>query len=404
VALEQQTPWHQRIALVARSRAWARAKLFDTLRAVAQTDDGRRILAEALGDLADWRPASFERFSSYGAPYPDLATEPRDAAAKAKAPIFVTGRFRSGSTLLWNLFRAVDGCTAYYEPFNERRWFDPQTRGTHVDPTHRHVSDYAREYVGLEELDQYYSEEWTRRGLYMDERSWNPAMSAYVRLLIDRAPGRPILQFNRIDFRLPWFRANFPDATIVHLYRHPREQWCSSLTNLAACSQTCDLTTFRPHDGFYLLSWAEDLKYRFPFLDCSATTHPYRVFYAVWKLSYLYGIKHATYSMSYEALTQHPEVELDRLFLATGIVGADIDRLMTLVEPSRPRWSAYADAAWFKEHEEAVDRILDDFVAAERHRPAQAHSSDAPSGQWRRAETAGHVDDGGSRPVGPLLM
>ena len=35
--------------------------------------------------------------------------------------VLVTGRFRSGSTLLWNLFRHCDGVTAYYEPFNRRR-------------------------------------------------------------------------------------------------------------------------------------------------------------------------------------------------------------------------------------------------------------------------------------------
>jgi hypothetical protein len=37
------------------------------------------------------------------------------------APVFVTGRFRSGSTLMWSLFRNVPGCTAFYEPLNERR-------------------------------------------------------------------------------------------------------------------------------------------------------------------------------------------------------------------------------------------------------------------------------------------
>jgi len=63
--------------------------------------------------------------------------------------VFITARFRSGSTLLCNLFRQVDACTAYYEPFNERRWFDPSVRGNRVDPTHRDVEDYWREYDAL---------------------------------------------------------------------------------------------------------------------------------------------------------------------------------------------------------------------------------------------------------------
>ncbi len=33
--------------------------------------------------------------------------------------------------------------------------------------------------------------------------------------------GRPVLQFNRIDFRLAWFAGSFP-AKIVHIYRHPQ--------------------------------------------------------------------------------------------------------------------------------------------------------------------------------------
>ena len=47
-------------------------------------------------------------------------------------------------------------------------------------------------------------------------------MKQYVQLLIEKASARPVLQFNRVDFRLPWFRHHFPHATIVHFYRHPK--------------------------------------------------------------------------------------------------------------------------------------------------------------------------------------
>ena len=88
--------------------------------------------------------------------------------------IFITARFRSGSTLLWNLFRHVDGMTAYYEPFNERRWFDPASRGDRIDTTHRHVDDYWREYEGFEDLGQYYRLEWISKDLLMDGEMWDP--------------------------------------------------------------------------------------------------------------------------------------------------------------------------------------------------------------------------------------
>ena len=181
--------------------------------------------------------------------------------------MIITARFRSGSTLLWNLFRALKSCTAYYEPFNERRWFDPVAHGSHTDPTHRGVDDYWKEYEGLEELGQYYQESWISNNLLMYEDSWDLAMKRYVERMIELAPKRPVLQFNRIDFRLPWFRRMFPRAKIVHLYRHPRDQWLSCLLDPRQFPHTGTMAQFATHDGYYLRMWARDLKYHFPFLD-----------------------------------------------------------------------------------------------------------------------------------------
>ena len=69
-------------------------------------------------------------------------------------------------------------------------------------------------------------------------------------------PGRPVLQFNRIDFRLGWFRRHFPNATILHLYRHPRDQWCSSLVDLPSVPREMTMRAFEPHDHYYLRNWA----------------------------------------------------------------------------------------------------------------------------------------------------
>ena len=214
-------PAVDRPSLFARLRRTVRERFFTTLRRALEADDGRDVLDAALGSLLS-RPRIPASEEIPDRPYPELRTdeEPLSEGREAQA-VFLTGRFRAGTTTLWNLFRNTPGMTAYYEPFNERRWFDPATRGERVDSSHRRVQEYWAEYEGFTDLGALYDPSWTSSHLYMDALAWNPAMERYVRSLIDRASGRPILKFNRIDFRLPWFRCTFPKATFIHVYRHP---------------------------------------------------------------------------------------------------------------------------------------------------------------------------------------
>jgi hypothetical protein len=309
------------------------------------------------------------------APYIDLSSvreSPTDVGSRPP-PVFITSRFRSGSTLLWNLFRQIKGCTAYYEPFNERQWFNPTLRGVRVDDSHVGVSDYWREYEGLEELAQWYQPRWIDESLYMTERSWDPAMVRYIELLVERASNRAVLQFNRVDFRLAWLRHYFPQAVIVHLYRHPREQWLSFLRDKREMNALDVDRTYR--DSFYLDSWCADLRCQFPFLERDATPHPYRRFYYLWKLSFLHGQHYAHTSLSFEELVSTPEDTMTRLLHDVDWTTAvDVPALSALVEaPRLDRWRDYADAGWFAAHEEACEAVLayhlDSASAAQSARP-----------------------------------
>ena len=186
---------------------------------------------------------------------------------------------------------------------------------------------------------------------------------AHVEILIERAPGRPVLQFNRIDFRLPWFRRQFP-CKIVHLYRHPREQWFSSLLDAKSFPKHGTMAAFGTHDHFYLRMWATDLKYHFPFLDEASDDHPYRMFYFMWRLSYLFGSRQADVSLAYEDLVREPTPCLEDLFRQLRMSEVNVGQIVQLIDGSRAqRWREYASDDWFRQHECYCESVLADFFA-----------------------------------------
>ena len=342
-----------------------RRALFQFVQKISETEEARAMACNTLKGLLHWDPRGTLQGGDLGLPYSELGTSQLERQpARRSDVIIITARFRSGSTLLWNLFRHLDGMTAYYEPFNERRWFDPHSRGSHMDATHKNVGDnYWHEYHGLEILHKYYREEWINKNLFMDATFWDPGMKRYVEILIDKAPSRPVLQFNRIDFRLPWFRHNFPAATIIHLARHPRDQWCSFLLDPTCFPKNGKMDQFPPHDKFYLRWWAQDLKYHFPFLDEKTLEHPYQMFYYIWKLSYMFGRHFAHYSLFFENILGNPESQLKDLFYVLNIKDYDISALQSLItENPLRKWESYADDEWFRRHETICETVLADFL------------------------------------------
>ncbi len=340
-----------------------RNRFFATVRQTAATDDGRQAAVFALRGLLRSAPCDFDPEFLNETSYTGLGSAPAGPATNERSDIvLISARFRSGSTLTWNLFRNVPGMTSYYEPLNERRWFDPQTRGDRVDSTHRKVDDYWREFEGLEFLGHVFQDEWSEQNFYLADDAWEPGLRAYIDALIDHAAGRPVLQFNRFDFRLPWARRNYPNAKLIHIYRHPRDQWCSMIGRPERFPKDGCMADFAAVDGFYVRRWARDLKYHFPFLDERTVEHPYQLHYYLWKLSYVYGRTWCDLSLSFEELTTRPEQSLFELFQLCETDAQHIEPLLPLITPPPfDKWKAYADESWFQAHESHCENVLADF-------------------------------------------
>lgn len=292
---------------------------------------------------------------------PDQKTAPR----LGPAPIFITARFRSGSTFLWQVFKNIDGVTCYYEPLNEARWFLLDRATAPLDQTHIGVDDYRVEYEDMEDLAQWFETDWAYQRLYMDETHHEPKLERYIAELVGRANGRAVLQFNRVDFRLPWLRAHFPEARILHLYRHPREQWMSILGKGAQIGRDFRIESSLDAggDGFYTLEWARDLRHVFPFLEPEGR-HPYELHYLLWRLSYSFGRAYSHKSVCYEDMIVDFENVFKDICEEMGLSGVDVAGLAKLNHGKQAlRWPQYADDAWYQKLEHKCDRELEIFFA-----------------------------------------
>ena len=330
---------------------------------IVRSDYFRELFWQTFRDLH--RPNTPTRLNYLDNPYEDDSSAVSSGHA-TRAPIFITARFRSGSTFLWQVFRQLERVTAYYEPLNENQWF--LNRGYGTDDTHIGVDNYDTEYQGLSRLSECYNPTWVNRNLYMTARDHDPALFTYINALIDAAEERPVLQFNRMDLRLAWLAAQFPEARIVHLYRHPREQWMSILKDGREPPKDYRYRQNDPLDYFYLINWAKDLRLHFPFLEPEGQ-HPYAIHFYLWRLSHMAGKQHAHVSICYEKLITDFTGVASQLFSALdlSVSPGEIDRLAGLnAGRVKESWRQYADLDWFREIEASCDRVLRLFLKAGR--------------------------------------
>lgn len=287
----------------------------------------------------------------------------RGPTPRAPRALFVTARFRSGSTLLWRMLRATPGVTAYYEPLHPLRPFDPRTRPA-VEASHDGVDDYWTEYDGVTGLEELHDPAWNRDELFLPADAERPRLRAYLETLVAAAPGFPVLQLNRVDFRLPWLRATFPDAYLLHLHRDPRDQFVSSLRDPSALGESATHDDLAPQDAYGLALWARSLRRDLPVLDTLLAEHPYDTHYLLWRLSRAFGTRYADRSIAYEDLLADPAGTLGPVWRDLGHdPGPAVGAWSRMVDASRVgRGRSFASEAWFAEREQRCDALLRRYV------------------------------------------
>ena len=271
-------------------------------------------------------------------------------------PLFLTGRFRSGTTMLWSLFDALPDHAAFYEPLHDNLAVDI----AHTRPmaSHRGVGDYWSAYRGLEDLvaaRQRSDFAWDRLLLEADDD--HPELQAWIEGLIEAAgERRAVLKFNRVDLRLPWLAARFPDAVIVHLSRASRPTWASMVRHLPAGSRDDG-----DHPDVYdLAQWALSLAPRLPFLVGESGRGSYPRHHLLWRLSGLMGRRRAQVSLAYEDIAADPLRGLAPLVDAGLLSAAQLSDAAARFSPGvQEDPTRRRGAGWFRQIEERGEHLLE---------------------------------------------
>jgi hypothetical protein len=253
--------------------------------------------------------------------------------------VFTTGGFSSGSTLLFTLMRKTGEYHCLYEPLHERLR-EHLHAGLKVYEHHYHVDNYFAEYRGFTDIDRIFDPRFGNSRLALAATDEYPELYRYLTYLIGSGFSRQpkvLLKFNRASFRLPWLRAAFPKAKVVHIYRDCESQWNSTVKRtqvyLGQKDVGQDSVAF---NGMNIATWCDDLAATFPELEASRSQSGFERFSKLWALSLRESTKHADVTVRFEDLTQDYDAVCGRIWDTIGCT-ADYHPLKRWVVRSEQR-------------------------------------------------------------------
>jgi len=294
----------------------------------------------------------------------------------AKDSIFITARYRTGSTYLYSLFSSLINVVGFYEPLNSlivdflNKKDDIENQKFKYRLSHTFNGNYFSEYKSLEQeiFMKKYKSDFGMINIVMSWMDEYEELKDYVAFLISSHPGKlKMLQFNRIDFRLAWFKVNFSKALIVNLRRNPRDVYSSyiglylrwyekdqyksddDLGELVNCiglnvelNALCEVSIpqFSPHD-----------------------LNNYEKIYLLNQLSNHWADRFADLVIEYESLVQDPVGELSKI--VSQISNFELNFESELIEPRKDRvnvWQEYQPESWFKACEAKCDNLIEQIL------------------------------------------
>lgn len=203
-------------------------------------------------------------------------------------PIFILGRFRSGTSHFWHIFNQLDGFRAWYEPLHPQLL--SQIKYTAPKADHVNIKDYWSAYRTIENLSDYHAVRFGSQRLYLTARDSWPELRQYLDFLLAASgDNRPVLQFNRMDFRIQWLVNNYPAAKIVYLKRNPLQLWNSQRKHIPERHRDDESYA----DAYELMQWCADLAPIWPFLAPQPGRHAFYRFYLIYRLSVVLGQQYA---------------------------------------------------------------------------------------------------------------
>jgi len=251
--------------------------------------------------------------------------EPRTAAGGA--PVVLTARFRTGSTMLWDIFARCGKYHSLYEPFHpdlvRAVYYQVKPSVSHSRVGRSYWEEY-RSY-DFERLKALHRSRFAFENLWMSREIDDPEMREYLQFLHSQAPRPVVFQFNRVDFRLDWIRSAFPGSPILHLWRNPRDQWLSGIklpTERFTLYDRIWSTNLHPYISLFP-QFPERRKSEIKWLPLrKRPAEDYRLSFLLWLLSMLWAAAYADLSIAYEDLVADPVSTINR---AAETLGLDLD-------------------------------------------------------------------------------